>query len=172
MKITLFMATSLNGVIARPDYREDFLSRQNWDSFLECAQRTGAVIWGRKTHEKIRKYGSQYFGPMKDLAKIVVSTDPNLSLEQGFERATSPREAVAAIEAKGFTAATLAGGSILNASFAKERLIDSVEMNIETVIVGRGIPLFAVDDFDLKLDLVSVTQIGDRIVQVRCAVIE
>ena len=42
-------------------------------------------------------------------------------------------------------------------------------MNIEAVVIGRGIPLFAVADVDLKLDLVSVRQIGDRIVQVRCA---
>lgn len=170
MKVTLFMATSLNGMIARPDYREDFLSRQNWDSFLTCARRTGALIWGRRTHEKVRKYARQYFDTMQDLAKIVVSTEPNFSLEEGFERANSPQEAVTKIEAKGFTEATLAGGSILNGSFAKARLIDSVEVNIEAVIIGRGIPLFAVDDFDLKLDLLTMTQIGDRIVQVRYAV--
>lgn len=49
MKVTLFMPMSLNGLIVRPDYREDFLSRQNWDSFVACARRTGAFIWGRKT---------------------------------------------------------------------------------------------------------------------------
>lgn len=170
MQITLFMAASLNGIIARPDYREDFLSRRNWDSFIECALRTGVIIWGRRTHEKFRKYGRQYFETMKDLSKIVVSTDPNFSLEEGFERARSPEDAVTKIEAKGFTEATLAGGSILNASFAKAGLIDLVEMNIEAVIIGRGIPLFAVDDFDLKLDLVSLRQIDDRIVQIRYAV--
>jgi dihydrofolate reductase len=154
----------------RPDEREDFLSRRNWDSFFECARRTGAIMWGRKTHEKVRAYGRQYFDAMKELTTIVVSTDPNVSLEGGFERATSPQDAVSRIEAKGFPEATLAGGSILNASFAKARLIDAVEINIEAVVIGRGIPLFAVDDFDLKLDLVTVRQIDDRIVQVRYAV--
>lgn len=94
MKVTLFMAASLNGMIARPDYREDFLSRRHWDSFLECVRRTGALIWGRKTHEKVRKFGPQYFEPLKDAACVVVTTDASLAVEEGFECASSPRDAI------------------------------------------------------------------------------
>jgi dihydrofolate reductase len=170
MNVTLFMATSLNGLIARPDYREDFLSRRNWDSFLDCARRTGALIWGRKTHEKFRRYGRQYFQTMNGLRKVVVSTDRAFSLEQGFELAGSPSEALAVLQGHGLQEATLAGGSILNTSFAKEQLIDAVEINIEPVVVGRGIPLFAAGDFDLALQLADVRQLGDGLVQLRYVV--
>ena len=167
MNVTLFMAMSLNGLIARPDYREDFLSRQNWDSFLDCARRTGAFIWGRRTHEKFRRYGRQYFETMNGLRKIVVSTDQKFALEEGFELAGSPREALARLQGYTLQEATLAGGSVLNTSFAKERLIDTVEINVEPVVVGRGISLFAPGDFDLVLDLASVRQLSDRLVQLR-----
>lgn len=170
MRVTLFMATSVNGLIARPDYREDFLSRRNWDSFLECASRTGALIWGRKTHEKFRRYGPQYFETMQGFRKVVVSTDRALSLEEGFERAGSPAEAVAVLQGHGLQEATLAGGSILNTSFAEEGLIDAVEVNIESVVVGRGIPLFAPGTFDLALQLSDVKQLGDGLVQLRYVV--
>ena len=172
MRITLFMACSLNGIIARPDYREDFLSREHWDGFLACARRTGALIWGRKTHEKCRRYGPQYLDAMKGLAAIVVTTDPGFALEPGFERAASPQDAVSTLEAKGLAEATLAGGSILNASFARAGLIDQVELQIEAVIIGRGIPIVAPGDFDLRLGPATVAQVTERILQVRCPVLE
>ena len=37
---------------------------------------------------------------MKDLAKIVVSSDASFSLEEGFERAGSPEDAVAKLASK------------------------------------------------------------------------
>lgn len=160
------MAASLNGIIARPDYREDFLSRQNWDSFLESVRRAGSLVWGRKTHEKVRRYGSQYLDQMKEFAKVVVSRDSSLALEEGFERADSPRGALARLEQRGLAATVLAGGSLLNRSFAREQLIDAVVINIEAVAIGRGIPLFAPDDFDIRFELTGVRRIGDNIVQV------
>lgn len=170
MHVTLFMAASLNGLIARPDYREDFLSRENWDSFLDCTARTGAFIWGRKTHEKFRRYWLQYLERVKDFAKVVVSTDRGFSVEEGFELASSPRDALAVLESKGLSAVTLAGGGILNAAFAQAGLIDDLAINIEAVVVGRGIPLFAPEDFDLTLELVDARRITERIVQIRCLV--
>lgn len=173
MHITLFMATSVNGMIARPDYREDFLSVQNWDSFLDCARRTGSIIWGRRTHEKVRAWGSQYFAQMIGLHNIVVSTDSSFRAEEeGFEAATSPRDGIEKLSARGHTQATLAGGAILNSSFAREGLIDAVVLNVESVIIARGIPLLASDDIDLPLKLVETERISDRIVQLRYTVVK
>jgi dihydrofolate reductase len=170
MQVTLFMAASLNGLIARPDYREDFLSRRNWDDFVECARLTGGFIWGRRTHEKFRKYGGQLLASVAGLPKLVVSTDVGFAVEEGFELARSPRDALTLLESKGLTGVTLAGGAALNSSFAREGLIDFIELNVEAVIVGRGIPLFAVDDFDLQLEFAGVTLLTDRIARLRAVV--
>lgn len=172
MKITLFMAISLNGIIARPDYREDFLSHFNWTSFLDCARQTGALIWGRKTHEKARKYAPQALGQMQDFRKVVVSSDAGFELEPGFELANSPQHALARLQVQGCQQATLAGGSILNSSFAREHLIDEVRMNVEAVIIGRGIPVFAPSDADLRLQLIEVQQLNEKIVQLYYHVIK
>lgn len=37
-------------------------------------------------------------------------------------------------------------------------------MHIEAVVVGKGIPLFAPENFDLHLDITGVRQVTDRIV--------
>lgn len=167
MHITLFMTMSLNGMTSRPDHREDFLSAENWDSFLECARETGALIWGRKTHEKVQRWNRRYFEQMKGLHKLVVSTNSALDVGEGFDLAASPRDAVAILERRGLRRATLGGGSILNSAFARERLIDAVVVNVEAVVIGRGLPLFAEADFDLRLETSSVRQLNDRIVQLK-----
>jgi dihydrofolate reductase len=172
MKITLFMATSLNGIIARPDYREDFLSNQNWYSFLDFTRETGALIWGRKTQEKARQYSPQALAQMGDFPKIVVTTDPAYTLEAGFEQAGSPQEAVDKLRRKGCKQATLAGGGILNSAFAREQLIDEVRINVEAVIIGKGIPVFAPGDFDMKLELKECRQVNQKIVQLCCLVVK
>ena len=51
MKVILFMAISLNGIIARENNEEDFLSNKNWQMLVKLTNRTGCVIWGHKTHE-------------------------------------------------------------------------------------------------------------------------
>lgn len=165
MRITLFMATSLNGIIARPDYREDFLSRQNWYSFLDSCRETGALIWGRKTQDKARQYSPQALTQMGDFPKIVVTSDPAYKVDAGFEQAASPQEAIEKLSQKGCKQATLAGGGILNTAFAREQLIDEVRINVEAVIIGQGIPLFAPADFDVKLELKECRQINQKLVQ-------
>lgn len=173
MKVTLFMAISANGIIARPDYREDFLSRENWDSFLDCVRETGALIWGRKTHEKVRAYGPQYFRPLASSSNIVVSGNPAFTVDEpGFEVAATPQQALDSLAARGLRRATLSGGSLLNTAFARAGSIHEVVLNVEAVFIGRGIPLFAPDDVDLELRFNEMRQVSDRIVQLRYAVLE
>lgn len=161
------MTMSVNGITSRPDYREDFLSAANWYTFLDCVRETGALIWGRKTHEKVMSRNRKYLDEIAGIPKIVVSTQPDFFADSGFEVAASPRDAVARLSGRGHGRATLAGGSILNTAFARDRLIDEIIVNVEAVVVGKGIPLFAADDFDLRLALQEVRQIDPRIVQLR-----
>lgn len=168
MKVTLFMSISVNGMIARPDFREDFLSQQNWDSFLDCVRDTGALIWGRKTHEKVRAHGPRYLGQLAGTHNVVVSTRSDFAVaEPGFELAASPEDALRSVVARGATRATLSGGSVLNSAFARAGLIDEVILNVEGVAIGRGIPLFAAADVDLPLQLHEMTRIGVNLVQLR-----
>lgn len=55
MKVTLFMAMSLNGIIARKNGDEDFLSSNNWNSFSELVKTFKNFIIGRKTFEAVKK---------------------------------------------------------------------------------------------------------------------
>ena len=53
----------------------------------------------------------------------------------------------------------------MNTAFARAGLIDQVIINVESVVVGRGIPLFAPEGFDLRLKLIEMKRMREEIVQ-------
>lgn len=166
------MAISLNGIIATPDYKEDFLSHENWNEFVSAVQKRGCLIWGRKTYELVREWPESYLKPLENITKIIISSDDNLKLDDGFILASSPEQAIEKLTEKGFTEAILTGGSSNNSSFAEKNMIDEIILNIEGVIIGNGIPLFKPSDFQLQLKLISTTKVSDNIIQVCYKVIK
>lgn len=172
MKVILYMAISLNGIIARKNNEEDFLSHDNWFTLVKLGHKIGCMIWGRKTHDIVRTWEAEYWNEIKDVKKVIVSSKPDVKLEEGCIAATSPQDAIDKLKKQGFKSAILTGGSTLNSSFAKEGLIDEVIVNVEPVIIGKGVTLFNPDDFDLNLELVEIKKLGHGIVQLRYKVKE
>ncbi len=168
MKVTLYMTISLNGIIARENNEEDFLSDYNWGTFVELSHKAGCFIWGRKTYEIVTNtYSKELLNTISDIKKIIVSTDNEFKPKEGFESAKSPQDALYKAKKFGFKELILSGGSGLNSSFVKENLIDEIVVNIEPVVIGKGIPLFSPTDFDLKLSEPEVETKVDGIIQLR-----
>ena len=167
MKIILFMATSLNGIIAGKDGNEDFLSHTNWVSFGELAKKHGCFIIGRKTYEAVQKWPDYNFNNIEARLKIVVSTGKDLKLDTPFMVANSPKDAIEKAIAMNFESAILTGGSTINSAFINENLIDEIMLNIEPAIIGSGIPLFAESSFEKRLSLIESARIANDILQVR-----
>jgi dihydrofolate reductase len=165
MKVILYMAMSVNGLIARENGDEDFLSETNYQTFVGLAHKSGCMIWGRKTHEAVRNYERDAFKPIEDIKKIVVSRNIDFQLEDGFEIVKSPKKALDKLNQQGFKEVILTGGSSLNSSFAKENLIDEVILNIQSIIVGEGVPLFSPENFELALKLKEVKKVSNEIIQ-------
>lgn len=167
MKIVLFMAMSLNGIIANKHGDENFLSDANWKSFSELAKEHGCFIVGRKTYEAVSKWPDFNFDGIDAKLKIVISGDENLKLEPPFVIAASPKDAIEKARAMNFESAILAGGSTLNRAFLTENLIDEIIINIEPAIIGSGIHLFAEGEFEKRLFLIESSKITDDIFQVK-----
>jgi dihydrofolate reductase len=127
MTVTLWMAMSLNGITAREDQSEDFLSNTDWEMCLELVRASDALVWGRVTHELFEQPIRSQF---TELPIVVVTRNNALALKRGSMRASSPEEAVAMLEKRGSTNVLLAGGSRVNAGFARAGLIDEVVLAI------------------------------------------
>jgi dihydrofolate reductase len=153
VKITLWMALSLNAMAAREDQSEDFLSSTDWDLFVELVHAHDSLVWGRVTHEL---FIDQVRGLRPDLPVAVVTRNPEFAVDGDTARAASPKEALAELSARSAATALLAGGPHLNAAFVREQLVDEVVLALEPVIVARGLPLLIGDAPDLRLDLLAV----------------
>lgn len=173
MKIILYMAMSANGIIAAETGDEEFLSHENWAKFCELAREFGNFIVGRKTYEAVKRWDGGYnFDDLVGVEKIVISQDQNFKLDKGYTLASSPQDALTKLSEKGFEKALVTGGAKINSAFAKTNLLDEIILNVEPVFVGKGIPLFAPQDFELKTKIISVSKSKSEIVTLYYSVLK
>ncbi len=165
MKVILWMGMSLNGIIARENNEEDFISHDCWLAWLEAIRKHGCMIWGRKTHQVVKTWPKEYFHDIQGIKTVVVSTQLDFEVGPGFELVNSPEAALKTLEKQGFKSVVLTGGSTLNSSFAKINLIDEVILNIEPVIIGKGIAVFHPDLFDLQLEFLEMKPSKGKTIQ-------
>jgi dihydrofolate reductase len=171
MKVILSMAVSVNGMIATKEGSEDFLPHGNWIQFVKLVNKVGCFIWGRKTYEAVIKWGGDYLNDLKDAKKVIISYS-HLQLKEGFMLAHSPEEALEKLENERFKEVVLTGGSTNNSEFAKRDLIDEVIFDVNSVVIGEGIPIFAPSNFEINLQLVSMEKIDDNILELRYKVLK
>lgn len=165
MKVILFSAMTVNGIIARDNGEEDFLSDQNWKIFSKMAKDSGCLIIGRKTFEKVSKWKDYNFDNIKGTKKIIVSQQKTLNIKKGYIIACSPRDALNKAKALGFKSVVVGGGSHASTSFIKENLIDEIIINIEPIMIGKGIKIFTEVNFEKKLKLINIRKLPEGIVQ-------
>ncbi|HLD85653.1 MAG TPA: dihydrofolate reductase [archaeon] len=170
MKVILLMAMSANGMIARENGSEDFLSHENWKTFLQFVKKYKCVVWGRKTYESVKKWDLKYINSLKK-AKIFVVTSGKTDINSNCILAQSPQDAIKKASSFGFKSVLLSGGSSLNSSFIKENLIDEIILNIEPFALGKGITLFKDDDFESKLKLVKTKKLPKGIIQLHYKIV-
>ncbi|MBI4099681.1 dihydrofolate reductase family protein [Candidatus Microgenomates bacterium] len=173
MKVILYMVISVNGIISKKDGIEDFISLRGWEEAVKLAKKYGNLIWGRRTYENAFKVLRQSdLDQIKAVDKIVISENKNLKLIPGFHRIESPEKAIDYLEKKGFKTSLLDGGATLNSFFAKSKMIDEIIFLVEPVVVGDGIPVFASEDFEIKLELLQSEKLDGRILKLQYSVIK
>ncbi len=159
------MVMSVNGYIADEKGSEEFLSHDNWLEFVKRATSAGGFVWGRKTYEAILTWGSSYLEPLKNLTSIVLTTQKNFSVQNGFHVAHSPKDAISIAQERKLSELIITGGAANNTAFLKTTLFDQIILNIEPVLLGSGIPIFKPDDFLLNLELVHFKTLTPSILQ-------
>lgn len=160
MKTILYMAMTVNGKIA--DIKDDtsWTSKEDWDGFRAICKKAGNAIIGRRTYEMVIKENSQ----ISDILTVVLTHNRKLMTKKFPHTIFTdkhPRDVLAMLEEKGYKEALVCGGGILNSSFFKEELIDELYIDIEPIILGRGIPLFADSDFESRLKLLKVKTLSN-----------
>ena len=163
MKVILYMATTINGIIAKNDDSSDFLTKEESASYVNAVRTAGALVIGRRTYE-ILSMQPEFQEFIKAKVKIVAVSNGSLKVKDPSHKvARSPKEALAFME--GSEEVIVAGGGKLNAAFLAENLIDEIYLDIEPAILGKGIPLFNGSEFERRLTLLGTKKITDNEIQ-------
>ncbi len=157
MKVILYMAVTANGLIAREDDSADFVSKTSWKSYLKKVRESDYAVIGKRTYEIM---------PVEEFikeTKYLVFTHV-LSLEKkvkNVEFTNKPlKDVLHELKNKGVKKAAIFGGGKLNASFMAQNLVDEIFLDVMSIVLGKGIPLFNGENFEAKLKLLGVKKLS------------
>lgn len=177
LKTSVFIATSMDGYIAREDGSIDWLIENQNNSnedfgYNEFIKTIDVLIMGRNTFETALSFGKW---PYKNLKVIALSSN-TLEIPRELKSKVSnsslpPIELIAELENKGFTHAYVDGGKTIQ-SFLRENLIDEITITTIPVLLGGGLPLFGFLRRDIKLNHLSTNVYDNGFVQTKYQVIK
>ena len=171
MKASVFIATSLDGFIARANGDLDWLpagggEEHGYEAFIATVD---ALVIGRKTFETVLTFDAWPYGerPVYVLSTRALADAP---VGATVERlAGPPADIVAQLTARGVRHAYVDGGITIQ-RFLQAGLIQRLIITRVPVLLGSGIPLFGVTERDILLTHVETRQYASGLVQSEYAV--
>ena len=173
--IIVYIATSADGYIARPDGDLEWLNRRprTVDYGMKAFYPTiDTILWGRKTYDWVLNYYKAR-GQTKGLfdtklANYVFSRQPPTQPAPGVQFVSEPVKAFAQrLRATPGKQIWMMGGAGLIASFLDAEEIDAFDIHVIPVFIGEGIPLVAPRHRDIALRLSSSRKYPDGVVRMR-----
>ena len=166
MTISVFVGTSLDGFIARPDGSFDFLPADGGEphGYEEFIASVDAIVMGRNTFETVLAFPEWPYG---DKRVVVLSSRVlDLTAAGGVveQKAGRPETIVAELAATGAHHLYVDGGDTIQ-RFLRAGLIDRLIITRVPVLIGEGIPLFGSLPHDVRLRHVATRQYPSGLVQ-------
>lgn len=166
MKASVFIATSLDGFIARKDGALDWLPHDpephGYDEFIATVD---AIVIGRKTFETVLTFDAWPYGTTP--VTVLTSTPSARTAPPGAVcdfMTGSPSEIVERLSARGLTHLYVDGGITIQ-RFLNSGLIQRVIITRIPVLLGEGIPLFGPLRHDIRLGHVGTRAFPSGMVQ-------
>lgn len=164
MKISIFIAASLNGFISNSRNEPDWLSPEFDDSFVSICQKYKAVIMGKTTYNKL---SPNYLPLTREGTTVVLTTDKQAKSDNPtvvFVQ-NNPSEIAQMLTDKGHTEAVIIGGTMTISEFVNASLVNDIYFVLEPVLFGAGLPLLKDVELDFKLKLLEFTKLNDSTLQ-------
>lgn len=141
----VFIATSVDGFIAKEDDNLDWLMKYNDPDgsdygYKEFINNIDAIVLGRGTYDFVNKMEPWYYTkPVYVVSSSLNAKEINKNVEEVFSK--SPKEIVRYLNGKGYNNLYIDGGKTIS-YFLDEDLIDELIISKVPIILGSGIPLF------------------------------
>jgi dihydrofolate reductase len=166
LKASVFIATSLDGFIARNDDELDWLpagggEEHGYEAFMATVD---ALVIGRRSFEKILTFETWPYG---EKPVFVLSTKPLAPAPAGAQveqMSGEPPEVVSQLAQRGIRHIYVDGGITIQ-RFLRAGLIQRLIITRIPVLLGAGIPLFGPLARDIVLTHVATRQYASGMVQ-------
>jgi dihydrofolate reductase len=179
IKAAVFIATSLDGFIARPDGNIDWLNQANtvvpdgedcgYESFMTTVD---VIVMGRNTFEQVLTFGEWLYGDRK---VVVLSRQgivvPAALRETVSVSAEAPERLLERLAAEGMQHLYVDGGQTIQ-SFLNAGLINELTITVIPILLGVGKPLFGSLKSDVALKHVSTNAYDFGFVQSKYFVVK
>ena len=166
MKASVFIATSLDGFIARANGDLDWLPAgggepHGYDEFIASVD---ALVIGRKTFETVLAFDTWPYGqkPVFVLSTRTLAPAPLGAVVESMSG--QPADIVSQLEARGIRHVYVDGGITIQ-RFLQAGLIQRLIITRVPVLLGTGIPLFGPLAGDIFLRHVGTRQYASGLVQ-------
>jgi dihydrofolate reductase len=175
VRASVFIATSLDGFIARNDDALDWLpgadsggsspSPPPDTGYNEFIASVDVIVLGRNTYEKVLTMDGWFYGQMP----VRVLTTRPLEVRESLRKTVAamsgaPRDILETLSREGFKHAYVDGGKTIQA-YLRDGLIQRITLTRVPVLIGDGIPLFGSLPHDVQLRHLRTRVLGDAMVQ-------
>lgn len=173
MTASVFVGTSVDGFIARPDGRFDFLDEGGGEphGYEEFIAGIDAIVMGRMTFEVVRAFPEWPYGQKRVVVlssqRLDFSGIPGAIIEQ---MTGEPAQIVAKLAETGAHNLYIDGGITIQ-RFLRAETIQRLTITRVPVLIGEGIPLFGALPRDLKLRHVATQTYNGGLVKTEYEVI-
>ena len=165
----IMMAMSLDGFVARPDHKLDWLEKQasegedhGFDAFQNSVD---VIVMGSGSLRTLLGFGDVgYSKPVVVLSRSMAQDDlPENARDRVEILELEPHDLMAEFAKRGFNRVYVDGGAIIQ-SFLKAGLIADMKITIVPILIGEGIRIFDNSGSDTDLELISTEQFPSGLV--------
>jgi dihydrofolate reductase len=176
---SVFIATSLDGFIAREDGSLDWLDSANETvpdgedcGYVSFMKSVDVLVMGRNSYEKVLSFGQWPY----ETKPVVVLSSRDLEIPENLKKTVehsseSPEVLCERLSKKGFNHLYIDGGITIQ-RFLSCRLISDLTITVIPVIIGTGKSLFGKLEKDIKIKHISTKAYEFGFIQSTYQVIE
>lgn len=166
-KVILYIATSLDGYIAKPNDDLSFLSivqKEGEDyGYSDFIKSVDTVILGRKTYDWVMTQVPEF--PHADKNAFIVTRTERPSIGTANFYTGKLKDLIIKLKSEQGKSIFIDGGAEIVNELLKENLIDEFIISIIPVLVGNGTKLFKDGRPEQILELVSIKQFDKGLTQ-------